>query len=58
MCIKSTARRALALKYDVTVVSDGHSTFRHKDAANIIAGYNAALANEGAHLQPTEAVTF
>jgi nicotinamidase-related amidase len=46
-CVDTTTRRALALNFPVTLVSDGHSTLdnEHLAAAQIIAHHNATLAN-------------
>ena len=46
-CINSTTRRAAELGYDVTLVSDVHSTFdgEGKTATEIINEHNQALAN-------------
>lgn len=44
-CIDTTVRRAAALGYDVTLVSDAHTTHdkAHADANQIIAHHNATL---------------
>ncbi|MFK0088670.1 cysteine hydrolase family protein [Pseudomonas sp. NPDC090755] len=44
-CIDTTVRRAAALGYEVTLVSDAHTTQdkAHADAAHIIAHHNATL---------------
>ncbi len=46
-CVDSTVRRALALGYDVTLVSDGHSTLDTSvlTASQIIAHHNETLSN-------------
>jgi nicotinamidase-related amidase len=46
-CVDSTVRRALALGYPVTLVSDGHSTLDNVvlSAAQIIAHHNVTLSN-------------
>ncbi len=46
-CVDTTTRRALALGYPVTLVSDGHSTARNSvlSAAQISAHHNETLAN-------------
>ena len=46
-CVDTTTRRALALGYPVTLVSDGHSTARNNvlSAAQISAHHNETLAN-------------
>jgi len=64
-CIDTTVRRAAALGYDVTVVSDAHTTHdkAHADAAQIIAHHNATLPSIksfGVHIlaQESDAVEF
>lgn len=46
-CVDTTTRRALALGYPVTLVSDGHSTVDNEvlTAAQISAHHNVTLAN-------------
>jgi len=45
-CVDTTARMALSLGFDVTVVADGHSTGdSHMPAADVVAHHNAVLAN-------------
>lgn len=46
-CVDTTTRRALALGYPVTLVSDGHSTMNNSvlSAAQITAHHNETLAN-------------
>jgi nicotinamidase-related amidase len=46
-CVDTTTRRALALGYPVTLVSDGHSTMDNGvlSAAQITAHHNVTLAN-------------
>jgi nicotinamidase-related amidase len=46
-CIDTTIRRAAGLGYDVTLVSDAHTTHDkpHADAVEIIAHHNATLPN-------------
>lgn len=46
-CVDTTTRRALALGYPVTLVSDGHSTLDNGvlTAAQIVAHHNVTLAN-------------
>lgn len=48
-CIDTTSRRAISLGYDVTLVSDGHSTLdsRVLKAEQIIAHHNAVLSGFG-----------
>jgi nicotinamidase-related amidase len=60
-CVDTTTRRALALGYQVVLVSDGHTTLdnKHLSAAQIIDHHNETLSNissfgpvvrlEGAH---------
>jgi nicotinamidase-related amidase len=47
VCVDTTARRAISLGYDVTLVADGHSTYDTDilTAEQIIAHTNAVLAN-------------
>src|SRR4051812_3391011 len=47
LCIDTTARRAISLGYDVTLVADGHSTYDNEilTAEQIIAHTNSVLAN-------------
>lgn len=51
MCVDSTTRRALALGYPVTLVSDGHSTLDNGvlQAPQIVAHHNAALSSIGSY---------
>jgi nicotinamidase-related amidase len=46
-CVDTTARRALALGFPVTLVQDAHSTLdnAHLSAAQIIAHHNTTLSN-------------
>jgi nicotinamidase-related amidase len=46
-CVDTTLRRALALGYPVTLVSDGHSTLDNGvlSAAQIVAHHNVTLSN-------------
>jgi len=64
-CVDTTARRAVSLGYDVTLVSDAHTTIDNKllTAAQIIAHHNALLDgfDAGAHaiaVKPARDVTF
>ena len=64
-CVDTTARRAISLGYDVTLVSDAHTTIDNKllTAAQIIAHHNALLDgfDAGAHaiaVKPADEVTF
>ena len=64
-CVDTTSRRAITLGYDVTLVSDAHTTVDNErlTAAQIIAHHNAILDgfDAGPHaitLKPAEDVTF
>ncbi|MFK8328712.1 cysteine hydrolase family protein [Pseudomonas sp. BJa5] len=64
-CIDTTVRRAAALGYEVTLVSDAHTTQdkAHADAAHIIAHHNATLPSIRSfgvpiHAQASEGVEF
>ena len=64
-CVDTTIRRALALGFSVTLVSDAHSTLpnEHLSAQQIIAHHNTTLSNIQsfgviATLVPAEAVQF
>ena len=64
-CVDTTARRAISIGYDVTLVSDAHTTIDNKrlTAAQIIEHHNALLDgfDAGAHaitLKPARDVTF
>ena len=64
-CVDTTARRAVSLGYDVTLVSDAHTTIDNKllTAAQIIGHHNALLNgfDAGSHaitLRPAAEVTF
>ena len=64
-CVDTTSRRAISLGYDVTLVSDAHTTIDNKllSAAQIIAHHNALLDgfDAGAHaitVQPADEVIF
>ena len=64
-CVDTTSRRAISLGYDVTLVSDAHTTIDNKllSAAQIIAHHNALLDgfDAGAHaitVRPADEVTF
>lgn len=52
-CVDTTVRRAASLGYDVTLVSDGHSTTSSRvlSAAKIIAHHNQLLHGLGAGLR-------
>jgi nicotinamidase-related amidase len=64
-CVDTTARRAISMGYDVTLVSDAHTTINNKllTAAQIIAHHNALLDgfDAGPHavtVKPADEVTF
>jgi nicotinamidase-related amidase len=64
-CVDTTSRRAISLGYDVTLVSDAHTTIDNKllTAAQIIAHHNALLDgfDAGPHavtVKPADEVTF
>lgn len=59
MCVNATARRAAALGYEVTVVSDGHGTFDgDTPAAEVIAVHNAAFAREVGEIRSSAELDF
>lgn len=64
-CVDTTSRRAITMGYDVTLVSDAHTTIDNQllTAAQIIAHHNALLDgfDAGKHVitvTPAEKVTF
>jgi len=64
-CVDTTSRRAVSAGYDVTLVSDAHTTIDNKllTAAQIVAHHNALLDgfDAGAHLitvKPADDVAF
>jgi nicotinamidase-related amidase len=64
-CVDTTSRRAISMGYDVTLVSDAHTTVDNKllTAAQIIAHHNALLDgfDAGAHaitVKPADEVIF
>lgn len=64
-CVDTTARRAVSMGYDVTLVSDAHTTIDNKllTAAQIIAHHNALLDgfDAGSHaisVKTADEVTF
>lgn len=64
-CVDTTARRAVSIGYDVTLVSDAHTTIDNKllTAAQIIAHHNALLDgfDAGSHaitVKPAAEVNF
>jgi nicotinamidase-related amidase len=64
-CVDTTSRRAVSLGYDITLVSDAHTTIDNKllTAAEIIAHHNALLDgfDAGSHsitVKPTDEVNL
>ena len=64
-CVDTTSRRAVSMGYDVTLVSDAHTTIdnKHLTAPQIIAHHNALLDgfDAGSHLvtvKPADEVEF
>jgi nicotinamidase-related amidase len=59
-CVDTTCRRAFSQGYQVTLVSDGHSTFSRDDlsAEQIIAHHNSILGSSFATLRSSDAVDF
>jgi nicotinamidase-related amidase len=64
-CVDTTSRRAISMGYDVTLVSDAHTTVDNKllTAAQIIGHHNALLDgfDAGSHMitvKPANEVTF
>lgn len=64
-CVDTTTRRAISMGYDVTLVSDAHTTVDNKrlTAAQIIAHHNALLDgfDAGSHaisVKPADQVSF
>ena len=64
-CVDTTSRRAVSIGYDVTLVSDAHTTIDNKllTAAQIIAHHNALLEgfDAGSHaitVKPADEVTL
>ena len=64
-CVDTTSRRAVSMGYDVTLVSDAHTTVDNKrlTAAQIIAHHNALLDgfDAGSHainVKPADEVSF
>jgi nicotinamidase-related amidase len=56
-CVRATCLGALKLGYQVTLVSDAHSTYS-KDAPDVIEKWNQALHEKGAELRETRQVDF
>jgi nicotinamidase-related amidase len=57
-CINATTRSAVKLGYDVTLVSDAHTTGDNGSAQQIIDDHNRDLGKLGAHLATADKVTF
>ncbi len=57
-CVNASSRGALKLGYDVTLVSDAHTTGDTPTTQQIIDDHNRDLEKEGAHLVTTDKVTF
>jgi nicotinamidase-related amidase len=59
-CVDTTCRRAYSLGYQVTLVSDGHSTLSRDNlsAAQIIAHHNTVLNGSFAAVKPAEEIDF
>ncbi|MFY9610801.1 MAG: cysteine hydrolase family protein [Blastocatellia bacterium] len=64
-CVDTTARRAISIGYDVTLVSNAHTTIDNKllTAAQIIAHHNALLdgfdaGSRAITVKPSDEVTF
>jgi nicotinamidase-related amidase len=57
-CVNATTRRAVQLGYDVTLVSDAHTTGDGATTQQVIDDHNRDLEKEGAHLVTTDKVTF
>lgn len=51
-CVRATVQAALALGYQVTLVADGHSSYR-KDAQALLELWNGELQEAGALVVPT-----
>lgn len=57
-CVNATTRRAVELGYDVTLVSDAHTTAENGNTQEIIDQHNKDLSDKGAHLLTTDQVEF
>lgn len=57
-CVNATSRSAVKLGYDVTLVSDAHTTGDSPGAQQIIDDHNRDLEKVGAHLVTTDQVEF
>jgi len=56
-CVRATCLGALKLGYQVTLVSDAHSTYS-KGAPDVIEKWNHALSEKGAVLKETRQIDF
>ena len=56
-CVKATTLGALELGYQVVLAGDSHSSYS-KDAAKLIAQWNATLAEAGAEVHPAAEIEF
>ncbi|MEO8608243.1 MAG: cysteine hydrolase family protein [Chloroflexota bacterium] len=57
-CVNATSRSAVKLGYDVTLVSDAHTTGDSPTTQQVIDDHNRDLEKEGAHLVTTDKVKF
>jgi nicotinamidase-related amidase len=57
-CVNATTRRAVQLGYDVTLVSDAHTTGDGPTTQQIIDDHNRDLGNEGVQLVTADKVNF
>lgn len=57
-CVNATTRRAVDLGYDVTLVSDAHTTGDSENTRQVIDQHNKDFSSIGAHLLPTDKVKF
>jgi nicotinamidase-related amidase len=57
-CVNATTRSAVQLGYDVTLVSDAHTTGDNGSAQQIIDDHNRDLEKIGAHLSTTDKISF
>jgi nicotinamidase-related amidase len=57
-CVNASSRGALKLGYDVTLVSDAHTTGNTPTTQQIIDDHNRDLEKEGAHVVTTDRITF
>ena len=56
-CVRATCLSALKEGYQVTLISDGHSTYS-RDAAKVIEKWNQAFRDKGAELKETGQIDF